>query len=74
MKNTFNSLCISLPEDIKKAKYHGDFKRAIRLIDMHLQSDKTATCMKERLAFEKLVLKTYFSYYAQVLLMDRGWR
>ena len=52
MKNTFNSLCISLPEDIKKAKYHGDFKRAIRLIDMHLQSDKTATCMKERLAFE----------------------
>ena len=57
MKNTFNSLCISLPEDIKKAKYHGDFKRAIRLIDMHLQSDKTASCMKERLAFEKLVLK-----------------
>ncbi len=54
---TFESLCMSLPEDILKAKYFGDFNRAQELIDKHLNDEKTVSCIKDRLEFEKIVLK-----------------
>lgn len=57
MKKITDTLCSSLPEDIIKAKYYGDFKRALKLVDMHLNSDKTLDCIKERLELEKIVLQ-----------------
>ena len=52
-----NSLAITLPEDVLKAKYYGDFDRALKIIDYRLSSDKTPTCLKERLELEKIILK-----------------
>ena len=53
------SLSINLPEDIFKAKWAGDFSRAIRLINRYLQEEKTPQFLKKRLQVEKEILERF---------------
>ena len=50
-------LALALPEDILKAKWCGDFDRALRLIDRRLESGKLPDCMQTRLKLERAVLQ-----------------
>ena len=50
-------LAVELPEDILKAKWAGDFKRADRLIDWYLRSDRVPEFMKKRLLVEREILE-----------------
>lgn len=50
-------LALALPEDILKAKWCGDFDRALRLIDRRLESGKLPDCMQTRLRLERAVLQ-----------------
>ena len=49
------SLHVPLPEDIEKLKWHGDFQRAIRVIDRRLEKD-IPEVLKKRLLLEKEIL------------------
>lgn len=49
-------LTVSLPEDIAKLKWYGDFERAERLIDMRLKKDIPEP-LRRRLLMEKWILK-----------------
>lgn len=51
------TMAIALPEDVLKAKWCGDFDRAMRLIDRKLVSEKTPECLKKRLELEKEILQ-----------------
>lgn len=51
------ALAISLPEDITKAKWCGDFERALCLIDRKLESEKTPQCLKARLRLEREIIE-----------------
>lgn len=51
------TLAISLPEDVMKAKWCGDFDRALLLIDHYTDSEKTPECLKTRLKLEREVIK-----------------
>ena len=48
-------LHIRLPEDIEKLKWHGDFERAVRVIDRRLERD-IPEALKKRLRYEKEIL------------------
>ena len=50
-------LALALPEDILKAKWCGDFDRALRLIDRRLESGRLPECMRTRLRLERAVLE-----------------
>lgn len=50
-------LALALPEDITKAKWCGDFDRALRLIDRKLADGRTPDCLKTRLALERAVIE-----------------
>ena len=49
-------MAAALPEDVLKAKWCGDFDRALRLIDIKVKSEKTPACLKRRLLLEKEIL------------------
>ena len=49
-------LAVELPEDILKAKWCGDFTRALRLIDQRCALERTPRFLKKRLQAEKEVL------------------
>ncbi len=49
------ALCVELPEDIKKKKWHGDFEGAIRLIDLWLEKDIPEQ-QKAKLRLERHIL------------------
>lgn len=51
------TMAISLPEDVTKAKWCGDFDRALRLIDRKLESKKTPECLKTRLLLEREIIQ-----------------
>ncbi len=57
MKEKMEYMDISLPENIEKAKWHGDFEKANRIIERFLNDAKTPQCMKERLILEQDVLQ-----------------
>lgn len=48
-------LHVPLPEDIEKLKWHGDFERALRVIDKRLEKD-IPMALKKRLILEKEIL------------------
>ncbi len=52
----YQILALALPEDILKAKWCGDFDRALRLIDRRLASGKLPACMQKRLVLEREVI------------------
>lgn len=70
------SLHVPLPEDIEKLKWHGDFQRAIRVIDRRLEKD-IPEVLKKRLLLEKEILSRIPGEYpyswdqALVLLKER---
>lgn len=49
------ALTAPLPEDIEKLKWHGDFNRALRLIEARLKKD-LPEMMKERLRLEREII------------------
>ncbi len=49
-------LTVSLPEDIEKLKWYGDFERAKKLIDLRLQKE-IPKALRKRLELEKWVLE-----------------
>ena len=49
-------MAAALPEDVLKAKWCGDFDRALRLIDIKVKSEKTPVCLKRRLLLEREIL------------------
>lgn len=49
------TLCVELPEDIKKKKWYGDFDGAIRLIDLWLEKDIPEE-QKAKLRLERQIL------------------
>ena len=56
-------LSCPLPEDIRRVIDHGDLKLAGHLIDLRLKDAKVPLVMKERLLFEKRILKELPSVY-----------
>lgn len=50
-------LCLPLPEDVTKAKWHGDFTRALKLIEHHLNDSRFPEVMKKRLVLERDILR-----------------
>ncbi len=48
-------LYVPLPEDIAKLKWHGDFERAVKVIDRRLEKD-IPQALKKRLLYEKEIL------------------
>ena len=54
--NSLSALAVPLPEDIEKAKWCGDFARAQRLIEGHLQDSRTPACVRRRLEWEREIL------------------
>ena len=56
-------LASELPEDILKAKWCGDFKRAMRLIDLRVSEERTPDFLKKRLLMEKEILERLPLYY-----------
>ncbi len=63
IEKEMQSLAINLPEDIMKAKWAGDQKRALRLIDRYLSQDSTPNYIKTRLRIEKEILERFFLDY-----------
>lgn len=59
IQEDIQSLSINLPEDIVKAKWAGDFPRALRLIDRFLGEEKTPQFLKCRLQVEKEILERF---------------
>ncbi|MGN0478175.1 MAG: transglutaminase-like domain-containing protein [Hominenteromicrobium sp.] len=57
IQDDIKTMAISLPEDVTKAKWCGDFDRALRLIDRYLASEKTPNCLKTRLKLERAVIQ-----------------
>ena len=57
MNSHMELLSMALPEDLEKAKWCGDFKRAERIIAYRLNNSCTSQCMKDRLIIEQEVLK-----------------
>lgn len=55
-------LKVSLPEDIMKLKYFGDFDGVLRLIDKRLKSD-IPTSLKKRLKIEKDIIEVLKKQY-----------
>lgn len=49
-------LHVSLPEDIQRMKWHGDFDRAIRVIERRIEGD-IPEALRKRLILEKDILK-----------------
>lgn len=56
MVNDMRPLAIGLPEDIEKAKWCGDFPRALRLIAQRLENPKSPQCLKARLKLEQEII------------------
>ena len=50
-------LDLPLPEDVEKRKMHGDFTKAVELIDRKLAGD-IPQCLRKRLEMEKEILHT----------------
>ena len=63
IEKEMQSLAINLPEDIMKAKWAGDQKRALRLIARYLSQDSTPNYIKTRLRIEKEILERFFLDY-----------
>lgn len=57
IQEDIKTLAIALPEDVTKAKWCGDFDRALRLIDRKLESEKTPVCLKPRLRLEREIIR-----------------
>lgn len=55
-------LDISLPEDILKLKYYGDFKGAVKLIDNILKKE-IPICLRKRLELEKEIISELKNQY-----------
>jgi hypothetical protein len=56
MYSDLSYLSVSLPEDIEKLKWSGDFESELRVIDKRLQTD-LPIAMKRRLEMEKEIVK-----------------
>ncbi len=52
MMEILKSLVVDLPEDVRKAEYHGDFNKALHLIELYMNRN-IPTIFKERLVYEK---------------------
>lgn len=50
------AMSVSLPEDIMKKKWAGDYEDALRLIDYRLQNAELIPAMRDRLELEKQIL------------------
>ncbi len=50
------ALTVPLPEDIEKLKWHGDFTRALKIIENRLGKDIPGI-MKERLVLERDIIR-----------------
>ena len=57
IQNDIQLMAIALPEDVTKAKWCGDFDRALRLIDRYTESAKTPECLKTRLKLEREIIQ-----------------
>ena len=57
IQNDIQLMAIALPEDVTKAKWCGDFDRALRLIDRYTESEKTPECLKTRLKLEREIIQ-----------------
>jgi len=52
MMEILKSLVVDLPEDVKKAEYHGDFNKALHLIELYMNRN-IPIVLKNRLTYEK---------------------
>ena len=57
MAENWGALSAGLPEDILKAKWAGDFKNALALIDARLNDERVPETLKESLKMEKIILE-----------------
>ena len=57
MAENWGALSAGLPEDILKAKWAGDFKNALALIDARLNDERVPEALKECLKMERIILE-----------------
>ena len=57
MRENWGALSAGLPEDIMKAKWAGDFRGAMALIEARLQDERLPEALKESLKMEKIILE-----------------
>lgn len=57
MAENWGALNAGLPEDILKAKWAGDFKNALALIDARLNDERVPEALKESLKMERIILE-----------------
>lgn len=55
INDSFRYLTYALPEDIQRCKLHGNFEKAISLIDLRLSDPKTSHAMKGALTVQRII-------------------
>lgn len=63
MKENMDFMICPLPEDIARLKHFGDFERMNRMIEVRLQNPKVPSILKERLKYERLLVKDILREY-----------